>query len=596
MPTNKPKIVAVEFTSKGIIAVYDDRHKSRIGDPIRVKALGTCIQDGAAYTVLQFLDRDRKWRIAPVRSSLLTAKTTDFKAELTDRHHYKLPGRQYVAAVIDALAAKNPERRIAVTMVPGWHGPNRYVHPHGNIKREGDDWECLLAHSPNVRLAEFRCSGTLDEWKTNVAQDCIASSRLLLAVGASFAAPILRRVGIDTFGLHFMGTTSSGKSLCLRVGASVPGFNSQAGTTTWDGTSTGFEQLVLGTRDNITLLDETDLQEGGERRRYEVTSLTVFRLSKNQSKLRAGHYESKHALRSDHRNMILSSGEDALIPRRRVRGLDVRMIHIPACISKFEDIFDSNYAARIVGRTMGQRERFVAAHESATLKYQGVAHRVFLRRLIAHDSADKTLKAYMEEFMSKARLAQERKIFFRMRRRIATIYAGTALAVDYGILPFNKGVALRAIRKCMNDAIAFLIENETQLHDSAASHLSDDQLVADFCTRLRTAAFLKIGRYSDRKTSVTVREIEAADGFIKFDEPGKVRTMLRTEIVEAWYPDQALRNRLVNLLRGRNIFRSGRQADTASRQTMIKPYEKRIAHYSLSLAALNLRLNDLRLT
>ena len=591
MSTKRPTITAVKFHKEGIRVVFDDGLEMHAGDPITVTALGTGIQDDAAYTVIKFKNRNGRWQIAAVRSSLLTAKINDFTAELTDRH-YRWPNRKYVPFVIDALAAKNPEKRIAITMVPGWHG-STYVHPHEVIKRDGDDREYLLADNPNVRLGEYLCRGTLEEWKTEVARYCCLSSRLRLAIGAPFAATILRKIGLDTFGFHFVGDTSSGKTLGLRVGGSVPGFNSEAGPTSWDGTSTGFEQLALGSRDNLMPLDDTDAIEGDKKMKAQFVKLSMFKLSKNQQKLRAGHYARANSVNSDSRNIILSSGEDILIEGRRVRGQDVRMIHIPACISDFQDIFDAHNASSIVGKTVEEREDFVSKLEHRTRKFQGVAQLAFLRQLINDNNADKTLARYMDEFILHAPLSQSRKVFARLRRRIAAVYAGSALAIDYKILPFRKKETLQALRKCMNDGIDLLIANEVAGMDSSVSFLSDEQLVANFCKRLSLAKFVKAGRYAKRAKHLTVQDIEAADAFIKFDQPGKFRAMIPTSQMEAWYPDKLTRNRLVSLLRKRKIFGPGRQADTSARQIMIKPYPTKIPCYCVFLKAFKVSLADL---
>ena len=77
----------------------------------------------------------------------------------------------------------------------------------------------------------------------------------------------------------------------------------------------------------------------------------------------------------------MSSGEDILIEPRRPRGQDVRMIHIPACISDFDDIFDAGRAPDKVGKTVQQREGFVSELERRTREFQGRAQLVFLFRL-----------------------------------------------------------------------------------------------------------------------------------------------------------------------------------------------------------------------
>jgi len=120
--TKNNKVKSVSFKKHGVFIQYDDGDAQRVGDPIRVLAVGQGLQDKLTYTVLELMDRDKKWRKAVELSSLFTAKTTDLKGQLADVHNYHLPARKYLSSVIDALAAKNPKRRISVTAVPGWQG------------------------------------------------------------------------------------------------------------------------------------------------------------------------------------------------------------------------------------------------------------------------------------------------------------------------------------------------------------------------------------------------------------------------------------------------------------------------------------------
>lgn len=80
----KPATPSIKFRKTGIFIKYGDDEERRIGDPIYVLAIGQGIQDKLSYTVLQLQDRDKRRRKAVVRSSLLTARTTEFKEQLTD--------------------------------------------------------------------------------------------------------------------------------------------------------------------------------------------------------------------------------------------------------------------------------------------------------------------------------------------------------------------------------------------------------------------------------------------------------------------------------------------------------------------------------
>jgi hypothetical protein len=363
-----------------------------------------------------------------------------------------------------------------------------------------------------------------------------------------------------------------------------------AGPTTWDASLTGIEQLALGTRDNVTLLDETDAIEGNEKTKANFVKLNIFKFSKNQQRLRAGHYARARTVESDTRNILMSSGEDILIEARHVRGQDVRMVHIPACISDFDDIFDADDAFAKVGKTVKEREQFVSELEARTREFQGCALLAFLHRLVNDNDADRTLARYMGEFVSYAPLLQSRRIFARLRRRIAACAAGTTLARHYRILPFTKQEVFQDFRKCMNDALDLLIANESKASISAVPHLSDHRLVADFRKQLGAATFLKVGRYANRARPLTQYDIETAAGFIKFHKPDRFQAMIPTRRVKIWYSDKPTRSRLVVLLRKWKIFSAGRQADTAARQTKISPYPTKIPYYRISLKALGLRL------
>jgi hypothetical protein len=292
------------------------------------------------------------------------------------------------------------------------------------------------------------------------------------------------------------------------------------------------------------------------------------------------------------RNIVFSTGEDVLHVGQRLRGQDVRLIQIPACVSDYDDIFDAENAPEIVGKTTDQREGFVNTREASTYKFQGAALLEFLSWLVDDPNADQDLKKAVEEFIVKAPLppSQSRKAFARIRRRIAAIYAGMTLAIDYGILPFTKEETLRDLRTCMNDAINLLLTNEPR--SLAVLGQSDDELMARFRRHLRSANFVNAGAYAQRDKPQTAEQIETADGFISYVKPRKYRAMLRTSCLRTWFPIGAERTRLISVLRKRNVLLPGRQADTCARQISLKPLSRKIPVYWLSLKALSLTVED----
>jgi hypothetical protein len=166
-------------------------------------------------------------------------------------------------------------------------------------------------------------------------------------------------------------------------------------------------------------------------------------------------------------------------------------------------------APEIVGKTTGQREEFVHKLEKATYRFQGFALLEFLPRLVDDDDADQKLTAASDEFISKCPLpphSESGRALGRIRRRIAAVYAGMSLAIDYNILPFSKGATLRDLVKCMNDAIDLLITSQAQ--GSAAPGLSDDDLITQFRQQLISAKFIRAGAYAKRAKTLTAEQIK----------------------------------------------------------------------------------------
>jgi hypothetical protein len=593
---NVGKTSSIKLRDDGVYLVNGSGYRERIADPISVTALGVGLQDDVSYTVLKFGDRDGKLKTDVVRSALLTAAPRDFTARMADAGYIWPETSAHCGRLIRVLSAQNPSRRVAVTVVPGWHG-DRYVLPDMIAAPEDDDWTCHFCRNDNVRLPDFVCCGDLNEWQRHVASRCEESSRLRLAAGASFAGPILRRANLESFGFYFVGESSKGKTLCLKVAGSAAGLNSASGPTSWDGTPAGFQQLALGHRDNVVLLDDTSAIEGDLKALRQFVKHVTFRLATGRGRTRAGNYERiTGAVHSDMRHVLLACGEDILFePGFKVRGEDVRLIHIPTDSSSLGDIFDGAGADDEVGATVADRDAYVSRLERATVNYQGLAFREFVQRLAADKSADRKVSTYMREFIAKAPLETTTSAFTRIRKRFAVIYAATSLANDYEVLPFENADSLADIRKCMVDALDLLVKRmKSSDVSNSTTAISDDKLVKDFRRRVASVRLLKIRK--DKKGAKTQRksQIDSADGFLKYNTSGKFRVLLKSDYLRKLYPEVSTRNRLVRVLLARKLLRRGRQKDAATHLIMITPYPKKIACYWLSLKEIGLEVRDLK--
>jgi hypothetical protein len=63
----------------------------------------------------------------------------------------------------------------------------------------------------------------VNSFQRHVAKPARKSSPLCVSISAALAAPLLRRLNMDSFAINWFGSTSEGKTLALKVAASVAG-------------------------------------------------------------------------------------------------------------------------------------------------------------------------------------------------------------------------------------------------------------------------------------------------------------------------------------------------------------------------------------
>jgi len=139
----------------------------------------------------------------------------------------------------------------------GWHDEATYLLPDKAITAEGSESEPLAYHSKSTTRTGYGTSGTLDQWRQQIAKPAAGNSRLTLALCTAFAAPLLKAYGIDRGGflVHLRGNSSSGKTTALNVAASVFGKPS-AFAIQWRATANALEGIAESRNDGLLALDE----------------------------------------------------------------------------------------------------------------------------------------------------------------------------------------------------------------------------------------------------------------------------------------------------------------------------------------------------
>ncbi|MBU1230308.1 MAG: DUF927 domain-containing protein [Proteobacteria bacterium] len=294
----------------------------------------------------------------------------------------------------------------------------------------------------------FRQKGSLEEWREHVGRACGGNSRLVLAVCAALAAPLLEPLNQESGGLHFVGGSSLGKTTALRVAGSVCGGGPNGFIKQWRATDNGLEGIAAAHCDALLCLDE--MGQAGSR----VVSEVAYMLANGQGKGRArrdGQARKPHTWRL----LYLSSGEVTLADKvaedgkgRVKAGQTVRVVDIIADAGAGHGLFE-----KLHGRASA--DLFARQLKEASDNFYGTPLRAFLQAVVADRDnitlqTQKIMRTFEVDNCPEGADGQVRRVC----GRFALMAAAGELGISLGVMPWPPGEALTAAATCFRSWIA----------------------------------------------------------------------------------------------------------------------------------------------
>ena len=309
----------------------------------------------------------------------------------------------------------------------GWApAPTCFVLPGETLGKHSGVW-----FSGKCDGAIYSKSGSLGDWKNNIAALCEKNPFAGFAVSSAFAGPLLELFNVPGIGLHLYGDSTNGKSTTLVVAASVWG--SPSFLLSWRSTVNGLEIQAAARSSTVLVLDEShmippkDLDAG------------IYLLANGVAKSRMTKEIALREL-SRWRVCVLSSGERSIeshlaamkIDHKVGQGIRIADVPVTGSYGIFEDLH---------GRTDGAA--FADELRGAAAQYYGVAGPLFVERLIEElsNSSGLSLSTRLAEIMPRfgdELNAQET----RVARGFGIAALAGELAIEWGIVPWEKGRAL----------------------------------------------------------------------------------------------------------------------------------------------------------
>jgi putative DNA primase/helicase len=445
--------------------------------------------DGTSWGVLlEWLDHDDRPHLFALPRATLAGDGSEARRILMDGGFYIAPS-QTARGLFNSflLQVKSPSRARATQRV-GWHG-NAFVlpdHCFGN-----DERDALLLQSVTAHEHSFRQLGTLESWQNNVARYAIGNSRLVLALSAAFAGPLVGPCFAEGGGLHFKGASSTGKSTALHVAGSAWGGGDDANgyVRSWRATANGLEGVALGHSDTLLCLDELaqlPAKDAGEAAYMLANGAGKSRSSRDGSARKAAKW----------RVLFLSSGEIGLADKvgedgrgkKLAAGQQVRIVDVAADAGAGMGMFENLHG-------FASAETLARYLRSATQQHYGIAARQYLAAIVPEIDdlrarIDPMMKAFCEQYVPAGADGQVE----RVAQRFALVAVGGELAQQQGILPWPSGEALSAAGRCFNDWLA-----ARGGHDAAESRDGIEQ-VCSFLLANGMARFIPAWEHDESRT------------------------------------------------------------------------------------------------
>jgi putative DNA primase/helicase len=424
----------------------DDPEAIHVCGPLRVLA-ATHDGNGQDWGVLlEWQDQDDRIHRWAMPRSLLAGDGTELRSLLLSRGLFIGPSRKAREKLAEFLMRSKPAARVRIVQRIGWHDTptgSVFVLPEGALGNGGAN-QAMLQTERFDALPPLNHAGSLADWQHEVAAHAAGNSRLMLALGAAFAAPLLGLVGAEGGGFHLRGPSSIGKSTALQVAGSVWGGGGLRGwVRSWRATDNALEAVAAAHCDLLLCLDE--MGEASP----ETVAASAYALANGAGKSRAAR-DGGARRPAEWRVLFLSTGEEGIAdrlaearggPKRARAGQEVRVLDVPAdtgVFGLFETLHQHRGAAALADHL-----------RDAVRRCHGTAGRAWLERLAADPdgtarNARERIAAFVATHVPDEASGQVR----RAVERFALAAAAGEMAIRFGILPLDLGYAERGVAAC----------------------------------------------------------------------------------------------------------------------------------------------------
>jgi len=526
---------------------------------IKLNAVSEDEATGEFQAIIKFRDIDGKYRSMSMPLSDLE-DLKSLKRSLIDRGCYFAKRETKVDSALRRLARSTERaRRWKFAARTGWYdGHRQFVRPDGIIgKFRGN----MPIKSPRTagrsHHSALQIRGSHKKWVRSVAMPARHSSRMVLGICMSLAAPLLDFAALNSFAILVHGPGKAGKSTMLLVAGSVSGFGSERDLPNFRSTDAAFGEIPVSFNDMLMPMNELGLLKGASKERSDRIRDLTYGFAEGRGTTYS-HLASNGMSVGERmwRSILLATGEETIeqiseaAGHTRASGEAIRLFDLCATRKGEQDIFD------LAPKTVAERDRKpwvgqqCAALRNACSANHGVAFNHFIRRVIKERKAiKKDLRELTRQFANDVTDEKDGQHVRHLAMCFGHIAAAGILGIRFGTLPWTEEFVIKCVKRCYRDARRSL-RTESDLLAEGLRILEDG---------VHSTKVLKVSRKKKHSNSAWKR----ADGYREKTDLG-TKVTIRGEAFKGWFPDQRQPAVVLRWLRSKNALCSNRSPSGSS--------------------------------
>lgn len=429
---------------EGVFFIYDDKngngHSHRISSLILVKAKTRDDTSNNWGVFVEWRDDDGIKHTQALSMELFQTDGAELRKALSNQGLTISTNSKGRNLFLDYLANYPTAIRALCVDRVGWHG-DVFVLPHERIGQNSNS--DLIVYQANHGLDNrYQSKGTLEQWRSNVAQLVRNHSKLVFALSTAFAGQLLAPLNQQGGGFHFKGGSSKGKSTALNLACSVWG-NPEHFYRSWKATGNALEHTAYMHNDGFLVLDEI-----GEISNPKEIGNIVYMLANGLGKARmTKQITAKPA--HQWKVIFLSSGEKSLKEimqeqgQKTKLGQEIRLADIDIDESEY-GIFDCLDFAK----DGAKQSILLTSHLNQSYGVAGIAWLNYLTNSKAERMGE--ARELLELYRQNLTINQSQGHIVRVANYFALVATAGEMATKAGLTGWEAGTAFNSVQSVFN--------------------------------------------------------------------------------------------------------------------------------------------------